>query len=141
VVGERVGHGLGVSGAVHLDNADALLACFAYAVLGEQAVAFDAVALGQGRIADLGADLGGARQVQLADCASQYAWCARKSRLLPLLRTPLLGELLALIYLHPETSYSVTELAHQLKVSERDVPKIEQIIDVAARVLDQMSPL
>lgn len=46
-----------------------------------------------------------------------------RSRLLPLLRSPLLGELLAWIYLHPETSYSVTELARQFKVSQSTVSR------------------
>jgi len=41
-----------------------------------------------------------------------------RSRLLPLLRSPLLGELLAWIYLHPESSYSVSELARRFKVSQ-----------------------
>ncbi|RSM72213.1 ArsR family transcriptional regulator [Actinoplanes sp. ATCC 53533] len=46
-----------------------------------------------------------------------------RSRLLPLLRSPLLGELLAWIYLHPETSYSVTELARRLKSSQSTVSR------------------
>lgn len=40
-----------------------------------------------------------------------------RSQLLPILRSPLLGELLAWLYLHPETDYSVTELAEILHVS------------------------
>jgi DNA-binding transcriptional ArsR family regulator len=40
-----------------------------------------------------------------------------RSQLLPLLRTPLLGELLAWIFLHPERGYSITDLARQLKAS------------------------
>jgi DNA-binding transcriptional ArsR family regulator len=46
-----------------------------------------------------------------------------RSRLLPLLRSPLLGELLAWIYLHPETSYSVTELARRLESSQSTVSR------------------
>jgi DNA-binding transcriptional ArsR family regulator len=46
-----------------------------------------------------------------------------RSRLLPLLRSPLLGELLAWIYLHPETNYSVTELARQFNVSQSTVSR------------------
>jgi len=46
-----------------------------------------------------------------------------RSRLLPLLRSPLLGELLAWLYLHPETSYSVTELARRLKSSQSTVSR------------------
>jgi DNA-binding transcriptional ArsR family regulator len=46
-----------------------------------------------------------------------------RSRLLPLLRSPLLGELLAWIYLHPETNYSVTELARRFSVSQSTVSR------------------
>jgi DNA-binding transcriptional ArsR family regulator len=46
-----------------------------------------------------------------------------RSMLLPLLRSPLLGEVLAWIYLHPEASYSVTELARQFKVSQSTVSR------------------
>ena len=34
--------------------------------------------------------------------------------LLPLLRSQVQGDMLALLYLHPETSYSLTEIAHRL---------------------------
>ena len=46
-----------------------------------------------------------------------------RSQLLPLLRSPLLGELLALLYLHPETDYSVTELAQRLHVSTSTISR------------------
>jgi DNA-binding transcriptional ArsR family regulator len=46
-----------------------------------------------------------------------------RSRLLPLLRTPLLGELMAWIFLHPETDFSVTDLAHRLKASPSTVSR------------------
>src|SRR5690348_16312082 len=46
-----------------------------------------------------------------------------RSRLLPLLRSPLLGELLAWLYLHPDVSCSVTELARQFKVSQSTVSR------------------
>jgi len=46
-----------------------------------------------------------------------------RSRLLPLLRSPLLGELLAWIYLHPEESYSVTALAERFRVSQSTVSR------------------
>lgn len=46
-----------------------------------------------------------------------------RSQLLPLLRSPLVGELLAWIYLHPETAYSVTELANQFKVSQSTISR------------------
>jgi DNA-binding transcriptional ArsR family regulator len=48
--------------------------------------------------------------------------------LLPLLRSSLLGELLAWIYLHPEMNYSVLELAQRFKVSRR----------VAGREIDRL---
>ncbi|NMO49861.1 winged helix-turn-helix transcriptional regulator [Actinoplanes sp. TBRC 11911] len=46
-----------------------------------------------------------------------------RSQLLPLLRTPLLGELLAWLFLHPEESYSVAELTHQLNASQSSVSR------------------
>lgn len=46
-----------------------------------------------------------------------------RSQLLPLLRSPLVGELLAWLYLHPEASYSVTELADRLAVSQSSVSR------------------
>ncbi|MEV6302881.1 MarR family transcriptional regulator [Actinoplanes sp. NPDC051861] len=46
-----------------------------------------------------------------------------RSRLLPLLRSQLLGELLAWICLHPESSYSVTELAQRLGASQSTVSR------------------
>jgi DNA-binding transcriptional ArsR family regulator len=46
-----------------------------------------------------------------------------RSRLLPLLRSPLVGELLAWLFLHPEESYSVTELAHRLRSSPSTVSR------------------
>ncbi|WP_213004507.1 winged helix-turn-helix domain-containing protein [Paractinoplanes toevensis] len=46
-----------------------------------------------------------------------------RSQLLPLLRSPLLGELLAWIYLHPEESASVTELARRFGVSQSTVSR------------------
>ena len=46
-----------------------------------------------------------------------------RSQLLPLLRSPLLGELLAWIYLHPEASYSLTELAARFTVSQSTVSR------------------
>src|SRR5690349_15947822 len=46
-----------------------------------------------------------------------------RSRLLPLLRSPLVGELLAWLFLHPEESYSVTELARRLRASQSTVSR------------------
>lgn len=46
-----------------------------------------------------------------------------RSQLLPLLRTPLLGELLGWLYLHPDQAWSVTELAGRLEVSRSTVSR------------------
>jgi len=46
-----------------------------------------------------------------------------RSRLLPLLRSPLVGELLAWLFLHPEERYSVTELAYRLGTSASTVSR------------------
>ncbi|WP_433209384.1 MarR family transcriptional regulator [Dactylosporangium sp. CS-047395] len=46
-----------------------------------------------------------------------------RSRLLPLLRSPLLGELLAWLYLHPDQNYSVTELARRFKSSQSTISR------------------
>jgi DNA-binding transcriptional ArsR family regulator len=43
--------------------------------------------------------------------------------LLPLLRSPLTGELLAWVYLHPELSYSVTELSRRFHASRRSLER------------------
>jgi DNA-binding transcriptional ArsR family regulator len=45
------------------------------------------------------------------------------SRLLPLLRSPLLGELMAWICLHPEMNYSLAELSRRFKVSQSALGK------------------
>lgn len=46
-----------------------------------------------------------------------------RSQLLPLLRSPLLGELLAWIYLHPDEECSVTDLATRFGVSQSTVSR------------------
>jgi DNA-binding transcriptional ArsR family regulator len=46
-----------------------------------------------------------------------------RSQLLPLLRSPLLGELLAWTYLHPDEAYSVTDLARRFGVSQSTVSR------------------
>lgn len=46
-----------------------------------------------------------------------------RSSLLPLLRTPLLGELMAWVFLHPEATYSVTDLARRLAASQSTVSR------------------
>lgn len=60
-----------------------------------------------------------------------------RSRLLPLLRSPLLGELLAWLYLHPEDRYSVTELARRLGVSQSTVSReVDRLVE-AELLLDE----
>ena len=44
-------------------------------------------------------------------------------RLLPLLRSSLVGELMAWLYLHPESSFSVTELARRFAVSQSTISR------------------
>jgi DNA-binding transcriptional ArsR family regulator len=46
-----------------------------------------------------------------------------RSQLLPLLRSPLLGELLAWIYLHPDEASSVTDLAQRFMVSQSTISR------------------
>jgi DNA-binding transcriptional ArsR family regulator len=46
-----------------------------------------------------------------------------RSQLLPLLRSPLLGELLAWIYLHPDEASSVTDLANRFKTSQSTISR------------------
>jgi DNA-binding transcriptional ArsR family regulator len=60
-----------------------------------------------------------------------------RSRLLPVLRSPLLGELLAWLYLHPEQQYSVTELARRFGVSQSTVSREVDRLAEAELVLDE----
>jgi DNA-binding transcriptional ArsR family regulator len=46
-----------------------------------------------------------------------------RSQLLPLLRSPLLGELLAWVFLHPDETSSVTDLAKRFKTSQSTVSR------------------
>jgi DNA-binding transcriptional ArsR family regulator len=46
-----------------------------------------------------------------------------RSQLLPLLRSPLLGELLAWVYLHPAEASSVTDLAQRFMVSQSTISR------------------
>jgi DNA-binding transcriptional ArsR family regulator len=46
-----------------------------------------------------------------------------RSQLLPLLRSPLIGELLAWVYLHPEDACSVTDLARRFGTSQSTVSR------------------
>ncbi|MEU4237580.1 helix-turn-helix transcriptional regulator [Actinoplanes sp. NPDC026619] len=53
-----------------------------------------------------------------------------RPKLIPLLRSSLVGELLAWIYLHPEMSYSVAELAQRFNASQRALGKeADQLAD------------
>jgi len=47
----------------------------------------------------------------------------QRSRLLPLLRTPLLGEVLAWMYLHPDDLWSVTDLAKRFGASQSTISR------------------
>jgi DNA-binding transcriptional ArsR family regulator len=60
-----------------------------------------------------------------------------RSQLLPLLRSPLLGELLAWLYLHPETAYSVTELAAILNVSASTISREASHLACSGLVIEQ----
>src|SRR6185369_7191709 len=60
-----------------------------------------------------------------------------RSRLLPILRSPLLGELLAWLFLHPEVNCSVTELARQFKVSPATVSREVSHLSVAGLVHEE----
>ncbi|HWB34679.1 MAG TPA: MarR family transcriptional regulator, partial [Rugosimonospora sp.] len=46
-----------------------------------------------------------------------------RSQLLPLLRSPLLGELLAWLFLHPDETSSVTDLATRFHVSQSTISR------------------
>jgi DNA-binding transcriptional ArsR family regulator len=46
-----------------------------------------------------------------------------RSQLLPLLRTPLLGELLAWLFLHPDDPWSVTDLARRFGTSQSTISR------------------
>jgi DNA-binding transcriptional ArsR family regulator len=60
-----------------------------------------------------------------------------RSRLLPLLRTPLLGELLAWLYLHPDDLWSVTDLARRLDVSQSTVSREADRLVQSGLVVEQ----
>jgi DNA-binding transcriptional ArsR family regulator len=60
-----------------------------------------------------------------------------RSRLLPLLRSPLLGELLAWIYLHPEVNYSITELARRFRASQSTISREADRLTEAGLVREQ----
>ncbi|MGN9907209.1 MarR family transcriptional regulator [Phytohabitans sp. LJ34] len=46
-----------------------------------------------------------------------------RSQLLPILRSPLVGELLAWVYLHPDDACSVTDLARRFAISQSTVSR------------------
>jgi DNA-binding transcriptional ArsR family regulator len=60
-----------------------------------------------------------------------------RSQLLPLLRTPLLGEVLAWIYLHPDETWSVTDLARRFKVSQSTVSREADRLVTADLIVEQ----
>jgi DNA-binding transcriptional ArsR family regulator len=60
-----------------------------------------------------------------------------RSQLLPLLRSPLIGELLAWLFLHPETSSSVVELARRFKVSQSTVSREVSHLAVAGLLREE----
>ncbi|MGI5236960.1 MarR family transcriptional regulator [Dactylosporangium sp. CA-139066] len=60
-----------------------------------------------------------------------------RSSLLPLLRSPLLGELLAWLFLHPEQSSSVTELARQFGVSQSTISREVSHLAAAGLVTEE----
>lgn len=54
----------------------------------------------------------------------------KTSALLPILRSQLQGQLLALLYLHPEAEYSLTETANQIGASVRAVHhEVERLVE------------
>jgi DNA-binding transcriptional ArsR family regulator len=59
------------------------------------------------------------------------------SRLLPLLRSPLVGELLAWLHLHPDDRYSVTELAGRLGASQSTVSREVDRLAEAELVIEE----
>lgn len=59
-----------------------------------------------------------------------------RSELLPMLRSPLLGDLLAWIYLHPEATYTVTELAKQFKVAQSTISREADRLTQAGLVVE-----
>src|SRR5689334_16450917 len=67
VLGDKVGHALRVEGAVNLDHPDIVLAGRAHRVLGDEAVAIDAVALSALGVTDPGEERPGSwKGLQLA---------------------------------------------------------------------------
>jgi len=60
-----------------------------------------------------------------------------RSQLLPLLRTPLLGELLAWIYLHPDDQWSATDLSLRFGVSQSTVSREADRLVASDLVIEQ----
>lgn len=60
-----------------------------------------------------------------------------RSRLLPLLRTPLVGELLAWIYLHPAEQWSVSDLARRFGSSQSTVSREADRLVEGELILEQ----
>ena len=57
-----------------------------------------------------------------------------RSQLLPLLRSPLLGDLLAWLYLHPDASFSATDLARRFGVSQSTISREADRLAVAGLI-------
>jgi DNA-binding transcriptional ArsR family regulator len=60
-----------------------------------------------------------------------------RSQLLPVLRTPLLGELLAWLYLHPDEHWSVTDLSKRFGVSQSTVSREADRLVESRLVIEQ----
>jgi hypothetical protein len=56
------------------------------------------------------------------------------SALLPILRSQVAGDLLALLYLHPDEEYSLTEAASAI---DAKMNTAESLIELATRLLDE----
>ena len=57
-----------------------------------------------------------------------------RSQLLPLLRSPLLGDLLAWLYLHPDGAFSATDLARRFGVSQSTISREADRLAVAGLI-------
>lgn len=60
-----------------------------------------------------------------------------RSQLLPLLRTPLLGELLGWLFLHPDQAWSVTDLARRFNASQSTVSREADRLVEAGLLIEQ----
>lgn len=60
-----------------------------------------------------------------------------RSQLLPLLRSPLLGELLAWMYLHPDRTYSITDLARRFGASQSTISREADRLVATGLILEE----